>query len=574
MSALFTPGRIGSMEVRNRIVMPAMTTRLANEDGTVSDATIAYFTARAAGGVGLVTVEMASPERVGRHRFRELGIYDDRFLPGLQRLTDSLHAQGAKASIQLGHAGGHTREDICGETPIAPWALPHYVFEVTGATVTPLMMTRERIEQTVRAFVAAAVRARAAGFDCVEVHAAHGYLLSQFLCPAENRRRDEYGRSIENRARLTLHILQRIKTELRDFPVILRLNANDYFPGGLRFGDSLKVAKWAVNYGVDALHVTAGHYRSLPSAHMMTPPMNCAEGIFLDYAAHIKAEVSVPVIAVGRLGDPALAMRAVDGGQADFVALGRPLIADPDWVAKAQSGTAVRRCLSCNGCVDGMRGGDQLRCVVNPTAARELEYAHVAPAASGERIAVIGAGPAGLSYAALAAGSNEVTVFEKAARTGGALRYAGLAPRFQNVEARQDALDAFIASLERTCTEKDVRFELGTEIADASELPKRGFDRVIVATGARYRHGLGPLVHYSLAHGWARSALCRRLFDSARIKDWWYYRGREPALPKLGKLSGDKVQVIGDAAVPGKTREAIESAFNAALRVPPRSPPP
>ncbi len=304
MSMLFSPKFIGAMEVRNRIVMPAMTTRLANEDGTVSDATIAYFAARAAGGTGLVTVEMASPERVGRHRFRELGIYDDRFVPGLQRLTESIHAHGAKASIQLGHAGGHTRQDICGETPIAPWALPHYVFEVTGATVTPLMMTRERIEQTVRAFVAAALRARAANFDCVEVHAAHGYLLSQFLCPAENYRRDEYGRSIENRARLTLQIVRRIQSEVRGFPIILRLNANDYFPGGLRFGDSLKVAKWAVEAGVSALHVTAGHYRSLPSAHMMTPPMNCAEGIFLEYAARIKEEVTVPVIAVGRLGDP------------------------------------------------------------------------------------------------------------------------------------------------------------------------------------------------------------------------------------------------------------------------------
>lgn len=566
MSGLFTPKMIGAMEVRNRVVMPAMTTRLANEDGTVSDATIAYFAARAAGGTGLVTVEMASPERVGRHRFRELGIYDDRFVPGLQRLTEALHAHGAKASIQLGHAGGHTREDICGEPPIAPWALPHYVFEVTGATVTPLMMTRERIEQTVRAFVAAAARARAANFDCVEVHAAHGYLLSQFLCPAENWRRDEYGRSIENRARLTLQIVRRMKSELRGFPIILRLNANDYFPGGLRFGDSLKVAKWAVEAGVDALHITAGHYRSLPSAHMMTPPMNCAEGVFLDYAARVKAEVTVPVIAVGRLGDPALAMHAVDSGQADFVALGRPLIADPDWVVKAQTGVAVRRCLSCNGCVDGMRGGDQLRCVVNPTAARELEYAHAAPAVSGERIAVIGAGPAGLSYAALAAGSNHVTVFEKTQRTGGALRYAGSAPRFQNVEARQDALDKFIESLERACAARQVQFEIGTEITDASELTSRGFDRVVVATGARYRLHLGPLFRYSLEHGWAKLPLCRRIFEAASVRDWFYYSAREPALPKLGKLGPDKIQVIGDAASPGKTREAIESAFNAALR--------
>jgi len=563
MSTLFSPVRIGNMELRNRVVMPAMTTRLANEDGTVSDATIAYFAARAAGGTGLVTVEMASPERVGRHRFRELGIYDDRFVPGLRRLTDALHAHGAKASIQLGHAGGHTRADICGETPIAPWSMPHYVFEVTGATVTPVEMTRERIEQTVRAFVAAAGRARQANFDCIEIHAAHGYLLSQFLCPAENRRRDAYGGSLENRARISLQIVTRIKTELRGFPLIFRVNANDYFPGGLRFGDALKVAKWAAEAGADALHVTAGHYRSLPSAHMMTPPMNCDEGIFVEYAARVKAEVAVPVIAVGRLGDPALAMRVVDEDRADLIALGRSLIADPEWVLKAQSGKPIRRCLSCNACVDGMRGGDPLRCVVNPAAARELDYAS-SHLPQGERIAVIGAGPAGLSYAALVGPTNTVTVYEKSTRSGGALRYAGCAPRFQNVEARQAPLDSFIDALERTCVENGVRFVYGADITDAAQFTPDEFDRIVVATGARYRFGLGAVMPAALRRGWARLPVIRWVFGRAKVRDWLYYGGRAPVLPKLGKLRGT-VHVIGDAATPGKTREAIASAFDTAL---------
>lgn len=564
MSTLFSPKRIGDVEVPNRIVMPAMTTRLAAPDGTVTDASIAYFGARAAGGVGLVTVEMASPERAGRHRFRELGIYDDRFLPGLRRLTTELHARGAKVSIQLGHAGGHTREDICGEPPIAPSAIPHYVFEVTGATVTPLEMSRERIALTVQAFVAAARRAQQANFDCIELHVAHGYLLSQFLCPEENRRTDEYGGSLANRARISLEILRRIKREVPGLAVIVRVNADDYFPNGLEFSEALEVAKWAAAEGADALHVTAGHYRSLPSAHMMTPPMNCPEGIFLDYAARVKSAVAVPVIAVGRLGDPVVAMEAVDSGKTDFVALGRPLIADPRWPAKVRAGIPVRRCLACNTCVDEMRGGDQLGCVVNPAAAHELEYEYAAPLPRGERIAVIGAGPAGLSYAELVAESNSVTVFEGASRAGGALRVAGMAPRFQGVDAVQKSLDAYIDDLERACVKKNVVFRYRTIIAaGVDEL--RSFDRIVLATGARYRLGLGSLAVSLLESGWGQSRFGRWLFGSERVRNWFYYRARKSMIPALGNMEGGQIQIIGDAATPGKTREAVASAFKAAL---------
>lgn len=561
---LFTPKRIGAVTVPNRIVMPAMTTRLADREGFVTDASIAYFAARARGGTGLITVEMASPERVGRHRFHELGIYDDRFLPGLRRLTDAIHEHGAKASIQLGHAGGHTRQDICGEEPIAPSAVPHYVFELRGETITPLEMTQARIAQTTQAFVEAAARARAANFDFVELHVAHGYLLSQFLCPEENHRIDEYGGSLANRARMSLEVLRAVKASLRRFPVIFRLNVNDYFPNGLTFPDGLQVAKWAAMEGADALHVTAGHYRSLPSAHMMTPPMNCPEGIFLEYAARVKLEVQVPVIAVGRLGNPSVAMQAVDTGKADFVALGRPLIADPDWPAKVRSSMPVRRCIACNRCVDEMRSGEKLGCVVNPAAARETEYARAGGLPKGERIAVIGAGPAGLSFAALAAESNTVTVFEQASRAGGALRYAGLAPQFQNVEAEQSSLDAYLDDLERACQQKNVVFRYGTPVTSAAELDGE-FDRIVIATGARYRYGLTRVVLKLLQARFGKSALARRLFKSERVRHWFYYKGRRSVLPNLGKLEQRRIVVIGDAAAPGKTREAVESAFKAAL---------
>src|SRR5712691_692073 len=306
MNILLTPARIGPVDVRNRIVLPPMTTRTATPEGFVTDETIAYYVARAAGGVGLVTVEMAAPEKAGRHRHRELGIHDDRFLPGLASLTEHIHRAGAKASIQLGHGGGHTRRDICGEEPIAPSAIPHPVFEVTFETIVPQEITTARIARTTQAFVAAAQRAQRAGFDCVEIHAAHGYLISQFLNPFENRRTDAYGGSLENRARFGLEVLAAVKAAVR-IPVIFRVSVDDYFPDGMTFTEGRQVAVRAAQAGADALHIAAGHYRSLPSAARMIPPMQYPDATFLSYAAEIKREVAVPVIAVGRLGDPAVA---------------------------------------------------------------------------------------------------------------------------------------------------------------------------------------------------------------------------------------------------------------------------
>src|SRR6202023_1091527 len=177
----------------------------------VTEDTLAYYLARARGGVGLMTIEMASPERAGRHRRREVGIYDDCFLPGLSWLGEAIHRVGSKASIQLGHGGGHTRRDICGETPIAPSAIPHPVYETTFETIVPEAMTRERIAQTIAAHSSAALRAQQAAFDCVEIHAAHGYLISQFLTPFENRRSDQYGGTLENRRRFGAEVLRAVK---------------------------------------------------------------------------------------------------------------------------------------------------------------------------------------------------------------------------------------------------------------------------------------------------------------------------------------------------------------------------
>ncbi len=565
MNILLTPARIGSLEIPNRIVMPPMTTRTADEEGYVTDDTVAYYLARAQGGVGLITVEMASPEKAGRHRRREIGIYDDRFVPGLTRLIDAIHRAGAKASIQLGHGGGHTRRDICGETPIAPSAIPHPVYETTLETIVPEEMTKARIEAVIAAHAAAAGRARKAGFDCVEIHASHGYLISQFHAPFENRRTDMYGGSLENRARFGLEVLRAVKAAVAEMPVVYRLSVEDFFPGGLPFSEGRQIAVWAAQAGADALHVTAGHYRSLPSAQIVLPPMTFPDALFLDLAAAVKKLVGVPIIAVGRLGDPAIATEAVAAGKADFIALGRALIAEPRWVEKLTRAEPIRRCLACNTCINEMRGGAAIGCVVNAAAGREKFFADRRPR-RGERIAVIGAGPAGLTYASLVAEGNEVTVFDKAERAGGAFRYAGKARIFQEVAANDASFERYVGDLVEACTRKGVTFRFRCDVA-AEPHVLAPFDRLVIATGARYRFGLGPIATKLLDWGLARWPLVSPCLSSAKFRNWFYYIGRRGTANRFRQLASSEqtVVAIGDAVRAGKSKEAIASAFEAAL---------
>jgi 2,4-dienoyl-CoA reductase-like NADH-dependent reductase (Old Yellow Enzyme family) len=542
-----------------------MTTRLADPEGYVTDALVAYYKARALGGVGLITVEMGSPERVGRHRFRELGIYDERFLPGLQRLVNALHDAGAVVSVQLGHGGSRARRAVSGETPIAPSRIPTSVYEIEPDTVVPSEMSADRIEQTTLAFVEAARRAGRAGFDLVELHGAHGYLISQFMSPAENTRTDEYGGPLENRARFGLDILRRIKREVPGLPVVFRLGVEDFFPGGLTFEEGLRVARWTQEAGVDALSITAGHYRSLPGAERMIPPMAYPEGTFLDFGAQVKAEVDVPVIGVGRLGNPAIARTAVESGNLDMVALGRTLIADPNWVRKARSGASLRRCLSCNHCVNSMRSGGRISCVVNPIAGHELDFADPTPP-EGEEICVVGAGPAGLSYASLVADRNNVTVIERAPVSGGAFRYTGKAPLFGEVEAVERSFEAYVDGLEEACREKSVEFRYGLDVIREPQV-LASYDRVVFATGARYRYGLGRVVPRLLDIGLGKSRLGLRLLSSPRVREWLYYGARCGTGPDVKQLAhpDQKVTIIGDAAQAGKARDAVDGAFRAAL---------
>jgi 2,4-dienoyl-CoA reductase-like NADH-dependent reductase (Old Yellow Enzyme family) len=568
---LFSPTVVAGVELRNRVVMPPMTTRLADDKGYVTDALVAYYKARALGGVGLITVEMASPEKAGRHRFREMGIYDDKFSPGLERLVSSLHEAGARVSVQLGHGGSRVRQAVSDEKPIAPSSLPTRAFEVEAETIVPLEMSKDRIEQTTRAFVQAARRAQSVGFDFVELHAAHGYLISQFLSVAENRRTDEYGGSLENRARFGLEILCRIKREVPGLPVVYRLGVEDFFPGGLTLEEGVRVARWAEQAGADVVSVTAAHYRSLPGPERMIPPMAYPEGTFLGLAERVKREVNVPVVGVGRLGNPVVARSAVESGTVDLVALGRTLIADPEWVNKTRSGRAPRRCLSCNHCVNSMRSGKRLSCVVNPTTGFETDFANPTPP-RGERICVVGAGPAGLSYASLVADHNQVTVIERAAVPGGSFRYTGKAPLFEAVEADERSFETYIAELERSCRERGVEFRYGTDVVERPEV-LAPYDRVVFATGASYRYGLRRPALALLDAGLGKSALARRLFAKPGLRQLLYYRLRKGTGEAMSRLAspGQKVEIIGDALRAGKARDAIDAAFRTALLADPRT---
>ena len=570
MPRLFEPITIRGVEIPNRIVMPPMTTRLADPDGTVTEELIQYYLARAHGGTGLLIVEMCSPEPAGRHRARELGLFDDRFLPGLRELTARLKAAGARAAVQIGHAGGHTRQDVTGMPPVAPSALPHVVQEVDTRTVVPLALTREGIRAVIQAFADATERAKRAGFDVVEIHGAHGYLIAQFLSPLDNHRTDEYGGSLRNRARFALEVLEACRERVGDLPLIFRVSADEYAAGGVALDDARELSPWLVEAGADALHVSAGCYRSRPSGAVMIPPMSYPEGVFLHLARAIKSCVGVPVIAVGRLHDPALAERVLAEGQADMVALGRQLIADPEWPRKVRAGRAdeIRPCISCNTCVDGMREGARIQCLVNAMAGREVQF-ELRPVPRPRSVMVVGGGPAGMEAArVLALRGHRVVLVEQSDRLGGQLRLAARAPIFQNVETDASVLLRFVEFLGRQLGTVGVAVKLGQAVTPrlVNELKP---EVVVLATGASYRVPFRWLIPRLLDSRWARAGSLKALLGRTVVKRLVYSVLRTPnsRLERHIRELGVEVHRIGDCHRPGKTPEAMVEALTLAYRL-------
>jgi 2,4-dienoyl-CoA reductase-like NADH-dependent reductase (Old Yellow Enzyme family)/thioredoxin reductase len=426
LNHLFSPIRIKKMEIPNRIVMPPMGTNLGNSDGTVSEANLAYMKRRARGGAGLIITEISAVHPTGMAIPSELGSYDDRFIPGLKKLADVIHASGGKAALQLHHTGRESLFLLKAGKAIAPSPIRSLVFGLT-----PREMTREEVQELIAAFGAAAFRGKQAGFDAVEVHGAHGYLLTQFLSALSNQRTDEYGGDLVKRSRFIREVLREVRRRVgEEFPVSLRLSAEEFIKGGYTVEDLKPLLPEWVKDGADIIHASLGTHGS--PAGITSAPIEYPPGFNVGRAKRIKEIVNVPVIGVGRFTDLPLADEVISRGEADLVAFGRQFLADPDFILKSREGRFedVRKCIACNqGCIERLILGEgNIRCAINPETGQETLYPQ-GPAAVRRRVWVIGGGAAGLTAACEAARlGHRVDLFEKDKEWGGQLRYAGKPP--------------------------------------------------------------------------------------------------------------------------------------------------
>lgn len=475
---LFSEISINTLRLKNRIVMPPMCTNYATIGGAVTQRMIDYYTARALGGVGLINVEFSYVHPAGKVFEHMLGIYDDKLIPGLQMLADSVHKGGAKIFIQIAHGGRRSHSEITGTAPVAPSAIPRLNGE------TPQELSKEEIEELIQAFIIAGQRAKRAGFDGVMIHMAHGYLLQQFLSPFSNKRKDCYGGDLDGRARFPLEILRGLRKEVGDdYPLTCRICGDEFIKGGFDLKQSIQLAKMLEVNGANALEVSAGTHET---GQVIAAPPYYPMGFLSHLSAAIRKEVNIPVGIVGRIHTPDLAEELLQQGKADLIAVGRGLIADPEWPKKAQEGKpeTIRPCLSCNqGCSERMYFQQDISCTVNALAGREKTFS-LEPARKKKRILIVGGGPAGLEAARVAAyRGHKVFLFEKERELGGQLNIACLPPHKGRLK---DFRDFLIREVERL----PVRIE--HKKPSTATIKKLSPDLVIIAVGGKPQDIEGP----------------------------------------------------------------------------------
>jgi 2,4-dienoyl-CoA reductase-like NADH-dependent reductase (Old Yellow Enzyme family)/thioredoxin reductase len=497
---LLSAGEIGTLELPNRLFQTAMGTNLANPDGTISDESVEFYAARAAGGAALLTmgaVGVSYPR--GQCQTNQVGISDHHFLPGLRRMTDAVHRNGGRISAQLHHGGTSSACDIAAGVPLlcSSLPLPRASEEGPGRDMFELLFPEELalsaishaapppqfkeadqgdIARLISDFADGAARAVEAGFDAIELHAGHSYIINSFLSPAENRRRDGYGGSLQNRARLMREVIEAIRERIgRDFPMLCKINAAEfYIEGGIKLDDARVTAGVAEKAGADAITVSTIHdYRVAKALFSSFLPHEPAK--LIPYAAGVKEAVSVPVVTVGRI-DPDVADRAIAEGKFDFMAMGRKQIADADFARHLSTGgiRAVRPCLYDYRCLSQAMLHQPLRCAVNADVGFEKDQL-LRPAKTARQVVVVGGGPAGMEAARrLALRRHSVTLLEATAELGGTARMAAIAyaPNGHLVQWLQDQM-----------AELNVDVKLNS-FASLDTIRALHPDAVIVATGA------------------------------------------------------------------------------------------
>jgi len=477
---LFEKATFGTLTLRNRIVMPPMATLFGEKDGTVSSKILAYYSRRSLGGAGLIIVENTAIHPSGVNYPGTLEIHSDRYEDGLSALASSIKKGGAKAAIQLFHPGRQIHPKYAGNNPIAPSPIP---CPVMGGN--PKALEIEEIRDLVNCFVNGAVRAKNVGFEAVEIHGAHGYLVAQFLSPFSNRRDDQYGGDAKRRARFVVEIIEGIRKRLGDsFPVILRVSADEKVEGGLTLELTKDLIPHIEKAGVTSLHVSAGSY---PSMEWVVQPYLQPQGCLKGLAAELRGVTKLPILAVGRINDPMLADSILQEEAADLVSMGRALIADPDLPNKAREERfkEIRPCIGCNVCIEAV-GITQTRCAVNPEVGREDQAPH--PVDTPRRVLVVGGGPAGM-VAALKGDSlgHRVKLTEASQTLGGQLNLARIPDSKSDI---RKLLDYYWYHVKQS----GIEVELGIPFR-AEEVKAFQPDHIILATGA------GPLALHHVEGG-------------------------------------------------------------------------